>query len=61
MLIQLVTIERSDIKIQNVQKFLNYKLITIKTSKNNINLKVTSQIIKNVAFGIAVLEILKLN
>ena len=52
---------KSDIKIQNVQNFSKYKLITIRSKKIKYKIKVTSQIIKNVAFGIAVLEILKLD
>ncbi len=53
--------KRSDIKITKVEKFLNYKLVTIKTSKDIYKFKVKDQIVKNIAFAIATLEILKLN
>ena len=53
--------KRSDIKITKIEKFLNYKLVTIKTSKDIYKLKVKEQIVKNIAFAIATLEILKLN
>ncbi len=53
--------KKSDIKIDKVQNFSKYKLITIRSIGKVYKIKATSQIIKNIAFAIAVLEILKLD
>ena len=53
--------KKSDIKIVKIKKFLKYKLLSIKSLKKEYKIKTQDQIIKNIAFAIAVLEILKLD
>ncbi len=53
--------KKADIKIMKVKYFSKYKLVTIKSFKNKYKLKVKSQLIKNISFAIAILEILNLN
>ncbi len=52
---------RSDIKIVKVQNFPKYKLVKIKSYKKNFVIKIESQLVKNIAFAIAVLETLNLD
>ena len=52
---------KSDIKIVKIKKFHKYKLLTIKSFKKEYKIKTKDQIVKNIAFAIAVLEILNLN
>ncbi len=52
---------KSDIRIVKIKKFLKYKLLTIRSFKKEYKIKIKDQIIKNIAFAIAVLEILNLN
>ncbi len=53
--------KKSNIQIVKVQNFLKYKLITIRSFKKEYKLKVIGQLIKNITFVLAVLEILNLN
>jgi len=53
--------KKSDIKIVNVKNFLKYKLITIRSFKNEYKIKTKDQLSQNIAFAIAVLEILNLD
>ena len=62
--IRVVTIgynSKSDIRIDKVKNFLKYKLLTIRSFKKEYKIKMKDQIIKNIAFAIAVLEILNLS
>ena len=52
---------KSDIKIARIRKFNKYKLLTIKSFKKEYKIKTKDQIFNNIAFAIAVLEILNLN
>ena len=52
---------KSDINILKVKNFLKYKLIKIKSLKREYKIKIKEQLIKNVAFAIAALEILNLD
>ena len=52
---------KSDIKIISEKNFIKYKLITIKSFKKEYKLKVKEQIIKNIIFAVAVLEVLNLD
>ena len=51
----------SDIRIMKVKNFHGYKLLTIRSFKKEYKLKIRGQIIKNILFAIAVLEILNLD
>ncbi len=53
--------KKSDIKIVKIKKFIKYKLLTIKSFNKEYKIKTKDQIVKNIAFAIAVLEILNLN
>ncbi len=53
--------KKSNIQIVKVQNFLKYKLITIRSFKKEYKFKVIGQLIKNITFVLAVLEILNLN
>ena len=53
--------KKSDIKIGKIKNFFNYKLLTIKSFNKEYKFKIKNQLIKNIAFGIAVLEILNLD
>ena len=53
--------KRSDIRVVKEKKFLKYKLITIKSFQKKYKLKIKDQLIKNIIFAIAVLEILDLD
>ena len=53
--------KKSDIKIIKVKNFPKYKLITIRSFKKRYKLKIKGQLIKNVTFAIAALEVLNLN
>ena len=53
--------KNSDVKIFNVKNFHKYKLVTIRSFNKKYKIKVRDQLIKNIAFAIAVLEILNLN
>ncbi len=52
---------KSDIKIVKIKKFPKYKLLTIKAFGKKYKIKTKDQIVQNIAFAIAVLEILELN
>ncbi len=52
---------KSDIKVAKVKNFLKYKLITIKSLKKVYRIKIKGQLIKNIIFAIAALEILNLD
>ena len=53
--------KKSDIKIIKIKKFPKYKLLTIKSFRKEYKIKIKNQNVKNIAFAIAVLEILNLN
>ena len=53
--------KKSIIKIVKIKKFHKYKLLTIKSFKKEYKIKTKDQIIENVAYAIAVLEILNLD
>ena len=49
---------KSNIKIVKIEKFPKYKLLTIKSFRNEFKIKTKDQIVKNIAFAVAVLEVL---
>tara|TARA_E500000178_G_scaffold346778_1_gene398952 strand:- start:1159 stop:3918 length:2760 start_codon:yes stop_codon:yes gene_type:complete len=53
--------DKSDVKIVKVKDSLKYKLITIKSFKKRYKFKIKGQLIKNIAFAVAALEVLNLN
>ncbi len=52
---------KSDIKIVKVKDFFRYKLVTIRSFKKVYKIKIKDQLLKNITFAIAALEILNLN
>ncbi len=53
--------KKSDIQIVKIKKFPKYKLLSIKSFNKEYKIKIHDQITKNIAFAIAVLEILNLD
>ena len=52
--------KKSDIKIINIKNYLNYKVVTIKSFDNKYKFRIKGQLVKNIAFAVAVLEVLNL-
>ena len=52
--------KKSDIRIVKIKKFPKYKLLSINSFNKEYKIKIHNQITKNIAFAIAVLEILNL-
>ena len=52
---------QSDIKIGKLKNFNKYKLLTIKSFNKQYRIKIKDQFLKNIAYALAVLEVLKLN
>ena len=52
---------KSDVKIVKVKNFARFKLVKIRSFKKEYLIKTKDQLIKNIAFAIAALEILKLD
>ena len=53
--------KNSNIKIEKIKNILHYKLLTIKSFNKKYKFKIKDQLIKNIAFSVAVLEILNLD
>ena len=51
----------SDIKIEKIKNFFNYKLLTVKSFNKEYKFKIKNQLIKNILFAVAVLEIFNLD
>tara|TARA_A100001011_G_scaffold70831_2_gene72478 strand:- start:1518 stop:4277 length:2760 start_codon:yes stop_codon:yes gene_type:complete len=51
----------ANIKIEKIKNYLHYKLLTIKSFNKKYEFKVKGQLIKNILFAVAVLEILNLD
>ena len=52
--------KKSDIKIIKIKNYLNYKVVTIKSFNNKYKFRIKGQLVKNIAFAVAVLEVLNL-
>ncbi len=53
--------KKSNIKIEKIKNFLHYRLLTIKSFNTIYKFKIKGQLIKNILFAVAVLEILNLD